>query len=325
MSITRSCLLRAALAVTLALPLAAAAQEGPFPSRPIELVVPYPPGGGTDVVARIVAQAAEPLLGQRVLVVNKPGAGGTMGTQAVARAKPDGYTIGLVVNHPMVIMPHVTQLAYKPADFAPITQVTQAEIVFCSRPDFPARDAKELIAYARQNPDKLTYAGDGIGGTAQVLGERIFQALGVKLRLIPYKGAGESVIALLGNQTDLYGGSVPPVLAHVATGRVKCLMLTSREHSPSLPGVMGARDLGVPEQGSSVWHGLAAPVGTPRDRMAVLEKAFRIAVAQSDVQKRLQDSGVSVVGSSSEDFAKAIAAEYASFAELVKKLDLKEK
>jgi len=296
--------------------------EERFPSRPIEVIVSFPPGGGGDIVARLLAPGVEAILGQRMVILNKPGAVGTIGQHQIALAKPDGHVIGLVASGTVVMAPHVMTIPYKMSDFAPVTQITESPIVFCSRSDSPMRDAKDLVAHARQHPDSLTYAANGVGGSSHLLGERIFQTLGIKLRLISYKGAGELVPALLGNQVDLYAGSIPSILPALQGGRARCLLLTTKGRAPVLPGVMSATDLGIPAAGGSAWHGIFAPGKTPRDRIVTLEKAFRDASRQKDIEKRFEDMGLLVLASSSEEFAQTVQAEYKAYADVVKKLGL---
>lgn len=302
-----------------------AAAEDKYPARPIEVIVPYPPGGGQDIVTRILAEAVEPILGQKLVIANKPGAAGAIGTQGLVQAKPDGYTVESVFIANLVMAPHVLKVAYTPEDYVPVAQLSSLPLVFCVRPDFPARDGKELIAHARQHPEKLTYAGDGVGGGVHLAGERIFQAVGARLRLVPFGGAGESIKALLGGHVDIYGGSIPPALPHAQAGKVRCLLLTSRDRNDQLPGVMGAGDLGVPEAGSVLWRGVIAPKGVPPDRLAILARAFREAVQTERVRAQLRKLGEDVTASPGEEFGRLIRADYEAFAAVVRQLSLGKK
>lgn len=297
----------------------------PFPSRAIEVIVPTPPGGGTDIATRILAEVTEPILGQKLVVVNKPGGGGTIGVSALTRARPDGYTLAGVWNAPLTMTPHTLQAPYTVDDYRPITQITAAPLVFCTKPDFPAATGKEFIEVLRKNPEKFTYGDDGVGGTVQLAGERIFRAEGVRLRAVPFGGAGETLLAFLGGHVDIYGGSIPPILPHVKSGKAKCLLLTSRERSTALPQAVSLEDLGVPQAATVLWRGIIAPKGLPPDRLAVLEKAFRQGTQSQKFREFATKQGEEAVGSSAAAFEELIRSEYQAFGPIVKDLGLEKK
>jgi tripartite-type tricarboxylate transporter receptor subunit TctC len=294
----------------------------PFPAKPIEIIVPTPPGGGTDIATRLLAEVTEPILGHKLVVVNKPGGGGTVGVATITQAKPDGYTLGSIWNAPMTMTPHSLQVPYALDDYVPISQITAAPLVYCTKPDFPANNGKEFIEAARKNPGKLTYGNDGVGGTVQLAGERIFRTQGVQLRPVPFGGAGETLKAFLGGHVDIYGGSIPPILPHVKAGKAKCLLLTSRERSDTLPGAASLTDLGVPQAATVLWRGVIGPKGLPADRVAILEKAFRQGAQAPKFQEFAAKQGEQAVGSSAAAFAELIRAEYQAFAQIVKDLGL---
>ncbi len=307
--------------LTLMTPGAARGAEA-FPSRPIEVIVPTPPGGGTDIAVRLLAEVTEPFLGQKLVVVNKPGGGGTVGVSLVTQAKPDGYTLAGVWNAPLTMTPHTLQVPYTPDDYTPISQITAAPLVFCTKPEFPADDGKAFIEVLRRNPDKYTYGNDGVGGTVQLAAERIFRARDVKVRPVPFGGAGETLKAFLGGHVDIYGGSLPPVLPHVKAGKAKCLLLTSKERSDSLPGASSLVDVGMPEAATVLWRGIIGPKGLPADRVAILEKAFRQGAQSPRFREFLETQGEVAVGGSSTEFRELILSEYRSFADIVKSLGL---
>jgi tripartite-type tricarboxylate transporter receptor subunit TctC len=298
----------------------------PFPTRPIELIVPTPPGGGTDITARLLAEVAEPILGQKVVVLNRPGGSGTVGISALTRARPDGYTLAFVWNAPLTIVPHTLDVGYGPDDYTPISQSTGGTpLIFCTRPDFPARDGKEFLERLKREPDRYTYGNDGVGATVQLAGERVFRAVGAKLRAVPFGGAGETLKAFLGGHVDIYGGSIPPVVAHVKDGKMKCLLATSVERNPALPGTTGLGELGLGDKASDLWRGVIGPKALPADRVAALEKAFRQAAQTPRFKEALVARGEQAVGSTGPEFRKAIAAEFAEHGEIIQALGLKKK
>ena len=245
-----------------------------YPDRPITLVVPAPPGGGTDVFARQLADLAEAALKQKVVVENKAGGGGTVGTTMVVAAKPDGHTLGFVWNSPLTTSPHTLSVAYAPGAYQPVLSIGYSSYVLCAQPDFPAASAAEMVAALKANPGKFTYGNDGVGGTMQLAAERIFRKLDVKVRPVPFGGAGETAKNFLGGHVTFYGGSLPPILPHANAGKAKCLMLTSAADNASLPDAAGLDKLGIASEETVLWWGLIAPKGVPADRMAVITKAF---------------------------------------------------
>ncbi|MDA1082485.1 MAG: tripartite tricarboxylate transporter substrate binding protein [Gemmatimonadetes bacterium] len=312
------------VAATVAFP-AARAQEK-FPSKPIELIVPTPPGGGTDITGRLLAEEAERFLGQKVVVVNKPGASGSVGIAHIIQAKPDGYTLAYVWNAPLTIVPHTLNVPYKTEDLTPITQATGGTpLIFCVKPDFPANTAREFVDYLKANPNKYTYGNDGIGATVQLAGERLFGPLGVKLRAVPFGGAGETLKAFLGGHIDIYGGSIPPIIGFVKQGKAKCLLATSDERNDALPNAGSAGDLGLGDNATELWRGVIGPNGLPADRLEILQKAFSQA-AQTEKFKAFADKrGEKAIGSSMADFKKKIVAEYSANGVIIANLGLMKK
>lgn len=293
-----------------------------FPTRPIEVVVPTPPGGGTDTVMRILAEAAEPVLGQKVVVINKPGGSGTVGLNYISQSKPDGYTLGGLWGAPVTMVPHVIKVTFTLDDFSYITQVGKYSSIFCVRSEFPAKTAKEFFEYGAKNPGKLTYANDGVGNSIHFTAERIFPVMGVKLRPVPYGGAGESIKALLGGHVDVYGGSPPPALPHVKAGTVRCLFVATRERLEILPDVPGVADLGHPELDTPIWRGILGPRGIPADRVALLEGAFREAAKSPAFQKTMKGLGEFIVASTGKEFEQMVRAEAAAMAIIAKQIGL---
>lgn len=301
----RQMLLAAAGAAVMALSGTDGHAQEKFPSRPIELIVPTPPGGGVDIVARMVAELVGPVLGTNVVVVNKPGASGTIGVTQLTQAKPDGYTLAAVWNAPLTVTPHTLAVGYTVADYTPVTQLTGGTpFVFCVKPDFPAANGKEFVELLRKNPNKFTYGNDGVAGTVQLAAERAFGRLGVKARPVPFGGAGETVKNFLGGHIDIYGGTIPTILEYVRAGQAKCLLVTAAERTPVLPDTTGLGELGVADSASELWRGIIAPKGLSPDRLAALEKAFHQATQNQKFLDFEASRGESAVGGSGGEFGK---------------------
>jgi len=311
-----------ALALGTALLSGSALAQERYPSRPIEIIVPTPPGGGTDLVYRLLAELVEPTLGQKVVVVNKPGGGGVLGMTAMVSARPDGYTLAGVVNSPLTMVPHMQPAPYGLNDYVAISLADSSPGVLCAKADFPAKDAKELIEVLKKSPGKYTYGNDGVGGNIHMSFERIFLKAGVKLRPVPFGGAGETLKNFLGSHIDFFGGSVSTILPHVKDGSAKCLFVTGPERVTSLPNTMSLTDLGMADQSTMVWHGLVGPGKLPRDRIAILEKAFVTAARSERFKKEMETRGLKVEASSSADFRKLIDSEYKAMGEVAKNLGL---
>jgi tripartite-type tricarboxylate transporter receptor subunit TctC len=310
-------------AASLLLGVAPLTAQEKFPERTITLIVPTPPGGGVDIVHRMLGELAEPVLGVKVVVENKPGASGTLGLSQLARAKPDGHTLAAVWNAPLTIAPHTLNTPYATADFEPVTQTTGGTpLIFCVRPDFPAASGKEFIAYAKNHPDKLTYGTDGVGAMVQLSGERLFRPLGLKLRAVPFGGAAETLKNFLGGHIDIYGGTIPPIEGQLKNQKAKCLITTAADTVKELPSATSAGDLGLADQATELWRGLIAPKGTPPERLKVLADAFRKAGEQPKFQAYLQKSGEKAVFGSPEQFRALIVAESAAFAKVVNEIGL---
>jgi len=296
-----------------------------FPSRPVEIIVGLSQGGGTDLIVRIFAEAVTPFLGQKMVVINKPGAGGVIGVNAVTIAKPDGYTIGGVNPGALTIIPHSRKVDFTLDDFSYLSQLSTAPVVFCCNADFPFKNAKDFFAYAQKHPGKFTYGCDGIGGALFFKAEAIFRAMNVKLRPVPFGGAGESMKALLGRHVDLYGGSFPPALPHVKAGTIRGLFASSLEDAQEIPGAVGLSTLGHPEAAMLSWKGAVAPKGLSEERRLILERAFEKAAQSEIVRKRIGEMGEKVVGSTGKKFEEIVRSEFSANATLSKEFGLQKK
>jgi tripartite-type tricarboxylate transporter receptor subunit TctC len=284
----RNATLSIALASAVGLAAAPAALAQAYPTRPINLIVPAPPGGGTDVFARALGEILEGTLKQKVVVENRAGGGGTLGVPQLATARPDGYTLAFIWNSPLTTSPHSLQLPYTPANYKAVMSIGYSSYVLCAQPTFPAEDAKAMIEKLKEPNARFTYGNDGVGGTMQLAAERIFAATGVKLRAVPFAGAGETARNFLGGHVDFYGGSLPPILPHVQAGKAKCLLLTSAEGNPAMPAAQGLSALNIADQETVLWWGLIAPAGTPQPILDQIEKAF-VEAAGTEKFKEVMD------------------------------------
>ncbi len=302
-----------------------AAAEDSYPSRSITLIVPSPPGGGTDLFARQLGELVEPILHQKVIVDNRAGGGGTVGVTLVTAAQPDGYTLGFVWNSPLTTSPHSLPVSYTPDSYARVMSIGYSSYVLCAAPDFPAANAEELIARMRENPGKYTYGNDGVGGTMQLAAERVFAKVGVKVRPVPFGGAAETARNFLGGHVTFYGGSLPPILPHMAAGKAKCLLLTSAGNNPALPQASGLDALGLGEEETVLWWGLIAPAKTPAPILAKLEAAFTQAAQMPKFQEAMASQGAAIRILDHDGLTTLIKAEYAALGEVAKSIGIDRK
>lgn len=314
----------AAVLAGLPLALPASAQEA-YPTRAVQMIVPATAGGGSDIAMRVLAAAAEPILGQRILIVNRPGGGGTAGMEAITRAKPDGYTIGGIWTAPLTISPVMFDVPYTSDQYAPVSLSAAAPGVFCVRKEFPANNGNEFIAALKAAPDKYTYGTDGVGGVWHLGGEMIFHAAGVKARPIPFAGANENVATLLSGNLDIYVSTMAPILPYVRQGTVKCLLISSAERSHIMPDVQSVRDIGLKNVEANVLRGIIAPVGIPPERFAKLVRVFQAAAKDPNYIKTNEQRGEETKGTDAATFKKMIQDEAASFAVVLNDLGLAKK
>ena len=290
-----------------------------FPSKPVRFIVPYPPGGPLDEVARAVAQKLTPVWGQQVLVDNRSGAGGSIGVDVVAKSPPDGYTMVLANSGPITV--NVTlrkDLPYDPLkDLAPVTQIIGAPMVLVVHPSLPVRSVKDLIALARANPGKLNYASAGIGNL-QHLGMEHLQALAkVKMHHVPYKGAAPAFIDLLSGQMDLMFANIVGVLPHIANKRVRAIAISAARGSTVLPDVPGVGAT-LPQFDLDGWMGVLVRAGTPPEIIARLHRDLAAAVQSPDFRERFAKRGADVVVGGPEGLAKIMREEIPIYANIIR-------
>ncbi len=303
-----------AFALTLATAFAAQAQDASsYPSRPVKLIIPFAPGGGADYFGRLVGERLATRLGQPVVVDNRGGAGGAVGTEVAARAAPDGYTLVFVSNG-FSISPAVSKVQYDPMeDFAPIARVVDTAMVLAINPSVPAKDLKELVAYAKANPDKLSYGSSGVGGAAHLATEEFLVANGIRMVHVPYKGTGPANTALVGGEIQVNVGDTGAVHQMIQAGRVRALAIGSRERSSLLPSVPTTAEAGFPDAKFAIWYGLLAPKGTPPAIVERLNREVNAILATSEVTAAMTNRFAVPAGGSTADFATSIRTEYANW------------
>src|SRR5436309_9427083 len=311
--------MRRALAIVL-LCTATLAGAQQFPAKPLHLIVPFPPGGGNDTVARAIAQQISPELGQPVVIDNRPGAGGSVGAELAAKAAPDGYTLFLAGVGSHVVNPNLhKKLGYDPLkDFAPITLIASAPSVLVVNPSVPARTIAEFTAYARANPGKLNYASNGNGSAAQLAAAMYETMAGVRMVHVPYKGIAPAMTDLMSGEVQLMFGTVVALVPHIQAGKLRALAVTSRKRSALLPDLPTLAESGLPDYEAGSWYGILAPAGTPREVIERLHGAMVKALKQPDVAKRLAAEGAEVIGSTPEEFAAHIKSELARVGDVVR-------
>jgi tripartite-type tricarboxylate transporter receptor subunit TctC len=304
----------AVVAIFAALAIATApARAQDYPQRPIHIIVSFGPGGGADIVARIIGQSLQERLGQGVVIDNKPGAAGTLGNDVVARATPDGYTLGIMTAGQIIAAAVQKSLPYDTLKaFDSLGQVATASLVIVTRPDFPANNVKELIAEAKANPGKLTFGSPGFGATQHFAGELFKQAAGIDIVHVPFRSSPEAISALLGKQVDVLFDTVSAVLGQVQSGQLKALAVTGKDRFPIVPNIPTAIESGMlPGYDVTTWYGFFAPRGTPPEVVAKLNKTLNAVITEDAVRERLGKAGVIVQGSTPEAFTTFLAAEYA--------------
>jgi tripartite-type tricarboxylate transporter receptor subunit TctC len=291
-----------------------------YPNRAITLVIPFAPGGSTSIVGRGIADKMSELLGEKVVVDNRPGAGGTIGTKAVAKSEPDGYTLVLGYTGTLAIGPSLYKsVGYDPRkDFAPIGLIGNAPNSLVVNPSFPAKTVAELIAYAKANPGKVNFGSAGAGTASHITGEYFARTAGITLVHIPYKGTGPALTDLLGGHIPMAFAPIPASHPNVTAGKLRALAVTSTTRSGLLPDVPTMAEAGLSGFDASLYYGLAAPAGTPRVIIDKLNKVLREALASEEVKRQLGNDGTEITPGTPEDYADFIDKDEKKWAQLVK-------
>jgi tripartite-type tricarboxylate transporter receptor subunit TctC len=311
--------------ISLGLALAVVAPHGvaavdAYPAKPVRFVVAFPPGGGTDIIARSIAQKLSERLAQQVVVDNRPGAGGNIGTDIVAKSAPDGYTILMGSAGPLAINASLfAKMPFDPIrDLAPVTLAASTPNVLIVHPSVPARTLKELIALARARPGEINFASSGHGTPAHLAGELFNSMAGVKLIHVPYKGAAPALADLLGGQVQIMFSTMPPALPHVKDGKLRALAVTSLKRSPATPELPTVDEAALTGFEANTWHGVVVPTGTPAAIIARLNRDIVAILHLPDVVARLSAQGAEPVGNTPEEFAAYIKSETVKWAKVVR-------
>jgi tripartite-type tricarboxylate transporter receptor subunit TctC len=309
--------LRFFLLVLLSTPLLSSGQA--YPNKPIRWVVPYPGGGITDSVTRIVTQKMATSLGQPVVVDNRPGANSILGTDLVAKAAPDGYTIVTVIaGHAANATLYQGKLSYDPVkSFAPISLAGIAPLILTVNNNFPAKDVKELIAYAKANPGKVNFGSSGIGAAAHLTTELLKQTAGIDMVHVPFKGTAPALTALMAGDIQVLVDVPSSLMPHARGGKIRALAMFSGKRIPGAPEVPTVAEAGGPPLESSTWVLFLAPAGTPRDIVMRLSTETRKAINESDIKERFTQIGIEAVGNSPEEAAKFLRDEVAKWAKVI--------
>ena len=284
----------------------ASAQD--FPNRPIKMIVPYAAGGLPDTMTRIVGVHASELLGQQIVVENRGGAGGISGSEAVAKAPADGYTLLIADVGQVAINQHIfSSLPYDPRkDFAPVTLIGTSALFLALHPSVPANNFKQLVAYIKANPNKVNYGSSGVGSIHHLATEALAHALGLKIVHVPYKGTGQAVPALLGGQVAMLYSSLPSLEAQIKAGKVKMVAISTLRRSPQAPDVPTVAEMGVPGYDFAPQIGVLAPAGTPPAVVQKLSTELAKAARHPDTVKRFTELGIDAAGSTPEEYAAMI-------------------
>jgi tripartite-type tricarboxylate transporter receptor subunit TctC len=300
-----------------------ASAQGSYPDRPIRIVVPVAPGGGTDFVARLLAEKLAPALGQPVLVDNRPGGSGNVGVRQVVEAAADGYTLVMPITS-LPISPSLQKLPFNPVkDLAPITLAGNLPLVLVVHPSLPATSVREVIALAKAKPRTLNFANSGVGTTAHLAGELFNRMAGVEMVSVNYKGGGPAVTDLLGGHVQLYFSTIPSVIQHVKSGKLRAIAVTGRQRSSEMPEVPTVIESGLRDFEVTSWFGLFAPAGTPRAVIDRLNREAVAALALPDVKQKMAGHGVEAASSTPEALAQLLASEIERWGKVIREAGIK--
>lgn len=319
-SFVRALALIAAAAICSAITATLPAAADDYPNRPITLVVPFPPGGSTSIVGRIVADKMSELLGQQIVVENRGGAGGTIGTRQVAKSPADGYTLLLGYTGTLAIGPSLySNVGYDPRkDFAPIGRIGSAPNTLVVHPSFQVHSVKELVAYAKANPGKVSFGSAGVGTVSHICGEYFATEAGIQILHIPYKGTGPAVTDLLGGHIPMAFAPIPAVHEQAKSGNLRMLAVTSAKRSTLMPDVPTIAEAGVPGFEAVLRYGLVAPAGTPKPIVDRLNQVLNKVLASDEMRKRLAIEGAEPAPGTPEEYAADIDREERTWAKVVK-------
>jgi len=307
------------LLIALAVLCPAVAQAQDFPNRNIRLIVPFPPGGPNDIIARVVGKRMEEILKQTIVVDNRSGQGGVLGTDLVAKAAPDGYTVGIASAGALAISPSMEKVAYDTLkDLQPVTLVAKVPEMLVVATSVPASNMKELVALAKAQPGKLNFASSGPGSMPHLAGELFKLTAKIDMTHVPYKGAAPAVNDLLGQQVQMVFLDLPVLLPQINAGKLRPIAVGAPERVPSAPDVPTTAEVGMPDLLSENWYGMVAPAHTSPKIVAILNKAAVEAIKDSEVKEKLANQGAILVGDTPEQFAAYIDSETKKWAMVIK-------
>ena len=301
------------------------AQAQSFPAKPVRMIIAFPAGGGSDIVGRALAQELTPVLGQAVVVDNRGGAGGIIGTELGARAAPDGYTLTVGSSGGFAITPHLNpRLPYDPVkDFAPVGLFTRLTFVLDVHPSVPVKSVKELLALARAQPGRLNFGSSGQGATAHLATELFMSLTRVKMTHVPYKGAAPAMTGVIAGEVDVLFDSMPTTLPHARSGRIRPLAVTTLQRSALLPQLPTLDEAGVKGYELASWFGLFAPAGTPRAVVERLNAAINTATQRSEMRERLSSQGAEPLSGTPEDLAAYLRRELDKYGKIIREAGVK--
>lgn len=311
------------MTLVLSLGLAATAAADTYPSRAIKVIVPFPAGQASDTIARLVGEQLGRALGQAVVVENRPGAGGNIGSEAGARSAPDGYTLTMATAALPISKNVYKKLPFDPArDFEPVSLMTVTPLVLIARPSLPASDVASLVELARKQPGKLTFASSGQGTSHHLSGELLKAVASVDILHVPYKGSAPAHVDLMGGSVDIMFDNILPVSPHVKSGKLKALAVTTKSRAPSMPDVPTMAESGYPNFEAVAWFGLLAPAGTPAPIVERLSTEVNKILKSPEINARLTGMGANVMGTTPQEFSAFMKAEIEKWAPVVKRANI---
>ncbi len=300
---------------------AAAAQQA-YPSKPIHWISPFSPGGGNDILSRLIAQQLTENWGQQVIVENRPGGNTIIASQVLVKSPPDGYTI-LCAGTDHVLVPLLMPTPYQDKDFTPVATIAAGELILVVNPSMPANNLQELIALAKSKPGKLNYASWGAGSSSHIGMELFSMMMGLKMQHVPYKSGPPAITDLIGGQVDMYLSVIPSVVAHIRSGKLKAIAVSGEARTPAAPQVPTFTEAGVPGFDVKIWHSILAPAGTPKDIVDKLSAELAKIVALPAIRTKMAAQGLQPFYSTPEQFTALLKTDSARYAKVIKAANIK--
>ena len=303
---------------------AAGALGQQYPNRPVKVIVPWPPGQATDIAARVVAEKLQSALGQPFVVENRPGAGGAIGTDAVAKSAPDGYTLLAASSGPISIMPNLQKTPYEPLkDLAPVSLICLTPFTLVANPSFPAKDAKEFVAMAKAGPGKYTFASSGTGATAHLFAELFNAMAGIQARHVPYKGSAAAITDVMNGNVTYAVETVAATQSHIKSGKLKAFGVSTKTRAGAMPDLPPLAEVAGIDYDAAAWIGYAAPPGTPREVLARISTEMQKALATQELKDRLISLGLDARSSTPEEMAAFLRREQERYGKIIRDANIK--